>query len=121
MATGIIAIDESDDHDHDYYITDAVPSNSDWEAFLHKCNALLKSSYKAHTELVAAATKYGTTSRKLAERVQFGECIQAFMGEDFDLDSLGTWKQVKAYELNRAVIDKDVEQTFVFISSPFSE
>jgi hypothetical protein len=121
MSTGIIAIDEGYDHNNYYYVTDADSSDSEWEAFIAKCNALLKSSYKAHTELVAAAIKYGTTDKKIAERVQFGECIQAFMGEDFDLASLGTWKEVKAHELNRMVIDKDIEQTFVFISNPYIE
>ncbi len=123
MSIGIVALSEDrEEPETQFYVTDADGDDNDWQAFVSKCNALLKTSAKSHAALVWAAIKYGTTSEKVAEREEFEDCVRAFMGEGWDLDCLGTWKEVKHhYEFNRMVIDKDIEQVFIFVYQEYTE
>lgn len=116
MSIGIIAFDEFE-HQDECYSVDADWDDSDFQAFVTKCNALLKTSRKAHAELVTAAIKYGTTDSKLPEAEKFGECVLAFMGEDFNLSALGDWEKLNHFHnLNQLVINGNIEHTLLLVA-----
>jgi len=117
MSIGIISLsEENDDREHEYYVTDAASDNEYWQAFVKKCNALLKAAPAAHAELVRAARKYGTMDPKSkAERQAQADLVLAFMDDEFDVTELGTWTPITRTELNRRTMDGHIEQTFVFV------
>ena len=118
----IVALDQSEDQDHAYYlIEDVDDSGEEWQLFVERCNALLKTSPIGHIGLVRAAIAYGTADAKAgAEKKHYADCIASYMGNDFDPEHvLGTWRKLKdAAALNDKVIDDRTITTYVFVSTP---
>lgn len=103
-------------------------NSEDWDMFVDRANALLKTSLTAHVCLVRAAVAYGTAGKeKTPERRHLAEAVEAFMGDGFDPSELGTWTLIEAnkkstglsdlFAANEAAQAGNYEKTFVFVNA----
>lgn len=120
---GIIALDLSGGHFHEYYAADADPDDDRaWAKFVLRCTNLQSASPKGHADLVTAAIQYATTGDKVPEKEEMKTTIEAFMGENFDVSALGTWIAIlDAQAFNRMVISGRIEKTFVFVYRHYND
>jgi hypothetical protein len=97
---GLILLDEYEQEQRFIKVTLETYSDK-WTKFVDRANALLKSSLVSHTELIYAVLVLKTAPSVLPEHQKYRDRVNAFLGENFDIKNLGTWREYKsAFDFN---------------------
>ena len=84
-----------------FFIVKCAKNNTSWPVFVKRCNDLLTAKARvSHAELVWAALCYSTMDKTSPEIRANGDILYAFMGDAFDLEALGTWREVTQQVFN---------------------